>query len=276
MFKVEDEVLKIDNTVHLQNSVMIIGLSGWGNAGEVSTFTVKYLVERLKAKRLGELSSEEFYNYRLQRPIVSIRRGIIDSYRSPKNEIYCSKRKIEDKEAGLILLVGSEPHLHWSKYARAILKVAVKMDVKCIYTIGGYLADIHHEAEPPITGSTNNESLLEQLKDAGVELTDYTGPTSVYSEILWQAKNKGINVVSLWCAVPIYIQGLYPKAAYFMLQKILSLIGIKLDLRDLKKRAASTEIQITAEALSNPQLRQLIESLKWRRTVFEKEPNYMI
>ena len=272
----DNEVLRINRRIRPKNSIMIMGLSGWGNAGEVSTFTVKYLIEKLNAKRFGEILSERFYNYQLQRPMVSIRRGVIQSYEPPKNEVFYSRKKVKDRELNLILFLGSEPHLNWSRYVQALLKMAEELNVKCIYTIGGYLADIHHEIEPPITGSTNNENLLRRLTEVGVDLTDYTGPTSVYSEILWRARLKGLDVVSLWCAVPMYIQGIYPKATYFMLRKILPLIGLKLNLRDLEKRAESTEVQLTAEALTDPRLRQLIESLKWRRTVFEKEPNYMI
>jgi len=271
------EDLKIDETVRLHNSVMIIGLGGWGNAGEVSTFTVRYLVDKLGAERLGEVSSEGFYNYLIQRPVVSIRRGIIQSYSPPKNELYyCKCRGSENREVSLILLLGSEPHLNWPRYTQALLKLADEMDVKRIYTIGGYLADVHHEGEPRITASTNNSSLVAALKKVGVELTDYTGPTSIYSEVLWQAKRKGLDVVSLWCAVPIYVRGLYPKAAYYMLRKILSLIGIDLDLSDLKKRAASSEVQITAEAMSDPELRRLVEGLRRQRALLEKEPSYMV
>jgi len=271
------EELKIEEAVRPRSSVMIIGLSGWGNAGEVSTFTVRYLIDKLGAERIGKVSSEGFYNYQIQRPIVSIKGGIIESYNPPTNELYyCEGKAGGDGEISLILLLGSEPHLNWPRYAQTLLKLAERLNVKRIYTIGGYLADVDHESEPHITATTNNSNLTEELKRAEVKLTDYTGPTSIYSEVLWQAKRKGLDVISLWCAVPIYVRGPYPKAAYHVLRKLLHLIGIKLDLRDLKRKAVSSEVQITAEAMSDPELRRLVESLRRQRALLEKEPSYMI
>jgi len=63
--------LRLNETVQLRNASLIVGLSGWGNAGEVSTFSVTYLIEKLKASQLGEIASEKFYDYQLQRPQVS-------------------------------------------------------------------------------------------------------------------------------------------------------------------------------------------------------------
>ncbi len=55
-----NEEIRIDEKVKLHKSVMIIGLDGWGNGGKVSTFTVKYLADKLGAKKLGEIPSERF------------------------------------------------------------------------------------------------------------------------------------------------------------------------------------------------------------------------
>ncbi len=41
--------LRLNDTVQLRNASLIIGLGGWGNAGEVSTLSVTYLIEKLKA-----------------------------------------------------------------------------------------------------------------------------------------------------------------------------------------------------------------------------------
>lgn len=154
-----DEELRIVEKVQLHNAPMVIGLSGWGNAGEVSTFTVKYFVDKLCAKKFGEIPTERFHDYLIQRPIVSIKEGVIESYIPPKNEFF-------------------------------------------------------------------------------------------------------------------YSSGLYPKAAYHMLKKISLLIGVDIDLSDLKKRAQSFEAQLEREAMSQPQLRRIIEDMRRRRGP-GREPTYI-
>ena len=270
--ELNEDKIAIEEKIKLHNAIMVIGLDGWGNAGEVSTFVVKYLADKLEAKKFGEIPPEKFYNYLIQRPITLIREGIIQSYISPRNDLFYWRKKIN-----LVLLLGYEPHLNWSTYTKTILKLAKEIGVERIYTIGGYLADISHEEETIISASTNNEKLISELKKIKVEFTNYQGPTSIYSEILWKAKEKKIDVVSLWCAVPTYVNIPYPKAAYNILEKITQLIGIKLDLKDLKKKAETFKIQLEKEAKYQPQLRSFIENLggTGHERSKEKESNYI-
>jgi proteasome assembly chaperone (PAC2) family protein len=264
-----DEEIDIEKKIHPRHASMIIGLSGWGNAGEASTFTVKYLVDKLAAEKFGEIRHEKFHDYWIQRPIVLTQKGLIKSYVPPRNDLFYWRNKKEGSD--LVLLIGFEPHLNWPKYVENVFELAKEMNVKRIYTIGGYLADIPQGVETPITSSTNNKGLLQELKEAGFELTDYEGPTSVYSELLWKGKDEKIDVVSLWGVVPIYVKGLYPKAAYVMLNRILPLIGLKLDLADLKEKAESFKVELEIESIDQPQAGEAMESLRSRR---EREPTY--
>lgn len=113
--------IRIKEKIELHNSAMIMGLDGWGNAGEVSTFAVKYLVDMLNAKKFGEIPPEKFHDYLIQRPIVSIERGMIQSYISPRNDLFYW---VNSKGgADLVLLLGNEPHLNWAKYTESILEL---------------------------------------------------------------------------------------------------------------------------------------------------------
>jgi len=260
--------IRIKEKIELQNSVMIMGLDGWGNAGEVSTFAVKYLVDTLTAKKFGEIPAEIFHDYLIQRPIVSIERGMIQSYISPRNDLFYWRN--QERGSDLVLLLGNEPHLNWARYTKSILELG-EMGVDRIYTIGGYLADISYESETPITGSTNNSKLITELTKTGVELTNYKGPTSLYGEILWRARDKKIDVVSLWCAIPMYVRGLYPKAIYCVLKKITKLVDIKLDLEELKDKVEAFKNQFNIEAIDEPQTRETANLRRSRK----KETTYI-
>ncbi|MGQ9781353.1 MAG: PAC2 family protein [Nitrososphaeria archaeon] len=257
----------VGNKISFDHANMIIGLSGWGNAGEASTYTVKYLVKKLDAKKFDEIPHEEFHDYWIQRPTVLTQQGLIKSYVSPKNELFYWRNK--ERTGDLLLLLGSEPHLNWPKYTERVLRLA-QTGVDKVYTIGGYLTDIPQGVGIPITASTNNSKLLAELEKAGLELTDYEGPTSIYSEILWRGKENHVDVVSLWCAVPINVRGLYPKAAYAILNKLTQLIGLELDLKDLKDKAESFKVELETEHIDQAQLSDLIEYLRRQ----ERQPTY--
>lgn len=260
----------MDKTIQLLNGSMIIGLSGWVNAGEASTLSVKYLIDKLSAGRLGEIASEKFYVYQLQRPLVVVRNGLVQDYQPPKNEIFCWEGGEEGK--GLILLLGAEPHLDWPGYSQIVLDMAKRLGANRIYTLGGYLVDASLTTEPFVTGSSNNSQALSDFQKFGVEPTDYTGPTSIYSEILWRGKSSGVDVVSLWCAVPFSGQESDLKAVYTLVSKLTQVIGLRLDLEDLKQKAASFRAQIRGEA--EERIRQLIGDVDKSRIA--KRPSYFI
>jgi len=266
-----NEDVKIEEKIEVHNSQMIIGLDGWVNAGKVSTFSVKYLIDKLGAKKFGEILQGRFHDYAIQRPFVSIKEGLMRSYIPPQSILYYQKGK---NNLDLILLLGVEPYLNWPKYTDAVLKVAESMNVNRIYTIGGYLADVLPGDDVLISSTTNNKELIGELKKIGVVLTSYTGPTSIYSEIMWRCKAKRIDVISFWSAVPIYIEGIYPKAAYHVLKKIICLAGIEIDLTDLKKKAESFKGELERRIISHSEMRRLLENLRGKRK--EKKPTYIL
>ncbi len=265
------EEIRIDQEIQLHNAVMIIGLEGWGNAGEVSTFTVEYLTEKLSAQKFGEIPSERYHSPLIQRPIVSIKQGIIESYNVPRTDLFYWN---PESSIDIVLLVGSEPHLNWSEYVNNVIQLALKIGIEQIYTIGGYLADVDHESETPITASTNNERLITRMEEVGIEFTNYKGPTSVYSELMWAARGK-IDVISLWSGVPVYIKGRYPKVAYSMINKIAKLTGLELDLKDLEEQVKSFKAQLEREVVEHDQLRDLIEDQKGSSDQ-KNEPTYFV
>ena len=266
-----NEDVRIDEKHEFHNSQMIIGLDGWVNAGKVSTFSVKYLIDKLEAKKFGEILQGRFHDYAIQRPFVSIKEGLIHSYIPPQSTLYYWRGK---RALNLILLLGVEPYLNWPRYTDAVLNVAESMNVSRIYTIGGYLADVTPEEETLISSTTNNKNLIDELKKIGVVLTSYAGPTSIYSEIMWKCRTKGIDVISLWSAVPIYIEGIYPKAAYHILKKIICLTGVEIDLTDLKKKAESFRFSSERRIITQSEIRRLLENLRGKRK--EKKPTYIL
>ena len=264
------ENVKIYEKPMFRSSQMIIGMDGWVNAGKVSTFSVKYLVNKLEAKKFGEILQGEFHNYSIQRPHVSIREGLIQSYIPPQSIFYYWRGREEN--LNLILLLGVEPYVNWPKYVDALLRVAEEMNVKRIYTIGGYLENVTPDEETLISSTTNNEKLLDKLKKVGSVLTQYSGPTSIYSEIMWRCRTKGVDVISLWSAVPAYIDGIYPKAAYYILKKITVLTGLNIDLADLKRKAESFKMVLERRAVKQSELRRLLKNLGKR----ERKPTYIL
>lgn len=252
----------------------MIGLSGWGDAGNVSTLCVTYLIEKLGATEVGKISSGRFYNYQAKRPLVSIEKGVIKDYVPPRNQFYCWKAKAG--RPAILILRGVEPHIDWPAYAQNVIEAAEKMGISRIYMIGSYVGNVPHTVEPSISISSRSEPLLKEMSNLGLEFTDYSGPTGIYSEILEQSHERGIDAVSIWGAIPPYIQGANPKVAFYILDKIVSMVGLEVSLLEMKEKGEDLDEQIALEAKQNPDLRRLISSMELEYRSVRRFDSYIV
>ncbi|MGQ9514835.1 MAG: PAC2 family protein [Thermoproteota archaeon] len=266
--------LLLRETPKLSRGSLVIGLSGWGDAGNVSTICVTYLIEKLGAVEIGEIISGRFYDYQIRRPQVRIEGGLVKEYVPPTNRFYFWRSGTTDH--GTIILRGAEPYIDWPGYARAVLEVVEKTDIKKVLMIGSFIGNVPHTIEPVLSVSTKSRSFLKEISNLGFELSNYEGPTGIYSEILELCNERKIDAVSLWGAVPPYIRGDNPKLAYHMLEKIKIMTGIEVSLLELKKKGEELDRQIADEAKLNPELRRLISSLELEYRTLHRFPSYIV
>ncbi|MBU2547778.1 MAG: PAC2 family protein, partial [Proteobacteria bacterium] len=72
--------IKFHDLPSLRRPVLIMGFSGWPNAGEISTGTIGYLLERLEAAPLATIDPDEFIDYTADRPTAQVIEGFIDDF----------------------------------------------------------------------------------------------------------------------------------------------------------------------------------------------------
>src|SRR3954453_10430737 len=86
----------------LKNASMLLAFSGWMDGGEVSTGTVKNLLDHLNPTAIASIDPEPFYIYNfpgsmevaaLFRPIVKYTQGVIDQFELPKNTFHADATK---------------------------------------------------------------------------------------------------------------------------------------------------------------------------------------
>ena len=81
----------------MENATLVLAFTGWMDGGDVSTGTVKRLVDLLDADPVGEIDPEPFYIYSfpgsmevaaLFRPFVKLEDGLIRTIEMPSNTFY--------------------------------------------------------------------------------------------------------------------------------------------------------------------------------------------
>jgi len=245
---------------------IVLGFSGWMNGGDVSTGTIKYLVEKFGAKEFAYIEPEGFYIYNfpgpmeisaLFRPHTKIEEGLVRSYEAPTNTFYC------DEENNLILFSGKEPNLSWEEYSECIFSVCEQFGVSEIYFIGSVAGLTPHSREPRIMCSVSDEKLKGPLQQHGVvKFTSYAGPASIVTYLMVRCRERGMSMLSLVAEIPAYVQGHNPRCIETATRCIGGLLGLRIQLDDLRAMGDEFEKKLTEAVQRQPELAARIHKLE--------------
>jgi proteasome assembly chaperone (PAC2) family protein len=255
-------VLTITEIPSLGSPYLIIGLSGWTDAGMVASRSARYLVKKLSMVKFATIEPDEFYNFSIERPTTVIKGGMIEEFSFASNDLYYSLGKDRGENVDLIVLAGAEPHLRWAKYSRAIVELAVKLGVRFCYAIGGLLDRVPHTRPPLISAVVNDASLSPLLTRNNVKMIDYEGPASFYTYLLTQLARNGILGVSLWGHVPQYVAYADANTSLHILRRLSNLLCVRFDLAELEREAQRLKETLDNEVAQDPTLTSLVRSLE--------------
>ena len=243
----------------LNKPYLIMGFEGWPNAGEVSSFALRHLVDHLGARKFASIPTENFYQMSSLRPMAVIKEGRLVELKSSGNHFYYVKGLPSND---LILFSGVEPHLRWNVFTDVVLDLAERFHVKELFTIGGTYDYVPHTYPAIVSCLFNHEELRERVSRAGLGLTEYSGPISIHTFILEAARKRDLRAISLWGHVPQYLQTRNVKGVCSVLKKLIGLTGIKIDLSELEKAGDYFDQQINQLVEEDPKLQEVISKLE--------------
>lgn len=257
--------LEIHSQPLLTDGRLVLAFSGWMDGGDVSTGTVDWLAKALDTSPIARIDPEDFYIYSfpgsmevtsLFRPATRIEDGIITEYQPPENRFLCAE------DCDLVLFHGKEPNLHWGRFADCIFSLAKRVGVSTIYFVGSFGGTVPHTREPRLLSTVSDDVLKPTLAPYGVSFTNYEGPASFSTHLLAQARRRGFLMASLVAEIPAYIQGANPKCIEAVLKKLAALLGLQVDLTDLRNLAGEWEEKLDHHLESESELAAHIHKLE--------------
>ena len=206
--------------VELKNPILVEGFPGLGMVGSIAT---KYLVKKLKAKKLALLHSPYFPYH-----VIVNKKG---SARLLQGEFYYWKN--ETGENDLVFLVGdSQPQTIEGQFevANSILDFAEKKKMKTVVTIGGYRNEV--EDTPDVVAVATNPVLYEKaLKSKALPSEAGTPIVGTAGLLLGLSKFRNMDSVCLLGETRGYLPD--PKTAKRVLEVLKELLNIDADLDGL-------------------------------------------
>ena len=255
-----EEEIEIDNLPELNDPLFIAGFDGWGNALDISSGMVDYLIRKLDVQFFGKFNPDLFYRFDENRPTVSIENGLLKKISPPGGFFYATRPGSMERD--IILLKAAEPSIHWFHFVDSILSLCQRTGVKTIISLGSMYDNVLH-TETIISALASSEELLARLKEKNVITINYKGPGAIHTTIQDKAQKRGFDCISLWCHCPYYLQGTTHFGILAHLGSLLSSWGgFKLDTEELETTWGELNKQIQEIIDKNPELQGMINDLR--------------
>jgi hypothetical protein len=134
------------------------------------------------------------------------------------------------------------------------------LGVSKVVTLGAFIGQVAHTLPVPLIGSATRPDALSLH---GLLPSGYQGPTGILGVLNHAFGNAGIDVISVWAAVPHYLSNQdYPPAVEALAIKASELLELSIDIGDLTTKSRQFRDTVDEAIEENTELQQYVEQLE--------------
>ncbi|MSX48230.1 MAG: PAC2 family protein [Actinobacteria bacterium] len=242
----------------LRNPRMVIAFGGWNDAGECATDAITHLMHIWPSSLIAEVDSEDYYDYQVNRPMVSLDETSHRILTWPTTKIFAIPTP--HLPFDLVVVEGIEPSMRWKSFSHEIMDLADDLDVALVVTLGGLLADTPHSRPIDISITGANQEISNRLN---IELSRYEGPTGIIGVLQSGAMRRGIDAISLWAPVPHYASASpSPKATLALLGALEDSLSITIPSGDLPEEATNWQNSVDELVSEDSEISDYVKQLE--------------
>jgi proteasome assembly chaperone (PAC2) family protein len=257
--------LRFSSTPALPGGTLLLALSGWMDGGNVSTGTIRGIMDGRELERFAEIKPDPFYIYNfpgsmevaaLFRPTVKYDEGMIVEYETPANEFFA------DESAGLAFFIGREPHLRWDEFAECIFEVTEKLRIQRMIFMGSFGGTVPHTREPRMFATVSDSQLKPLIVQHGMRFSDYEGPSGFATRLLAECPKRDIQMMSLVCEIPGYLQGPNPLSIEAITRRLARILNVTIDVDRMRRASDEWEVRVTQAVEEDAELAETVKKLE--------------
>ena len=256
----------------------------WSNGGRISSRLPRYLIDKLGAKKIGELGpkvTKLCYPFQVAgthdvyRPAAAFNNGLPSQSMHRDNEFF-------DAGDGLIIFLGEEPWQRIDVYAEGFFQSIKELGIKQTVAVEGVNGPAPPDLERRITCTFSKPEMKETLERYGVQFSSYgsdgrRGPTIGMALVsMAHFDYPDVEMFRFGAMAPMYpfVAGsnqqlnipIDRKAFYDIMRRLNSIFNLSVDLTELKALGdvESEELMATLERIgsSNTEAKQIIDQVR--------------
>ncbi|MBV9823249.1 MAG: PAC2 family protein [Actinobacteria bacterium] len=251
---------EFENWPELKDPVLVAAFEGWNDAGDAATGAVEHLELTWSATPLAALDPDDYYDFQVNRPTVSLVDGVSRRITWPTTRLSVCRPTGADFD--LVLVRGIEPNMRWRGFCEELLEIMRELGVRTAVTLGALLSDSPHTRPTPVTGTSYDPASAARY---GLEKSRYEGPTGIVGVLQEACVRAGIPAISFWAAVPHYVaQPPNPKATIALLHRVEEVLDIAVPLGELPAQSDDWQKLVNEMAAEDEDVRDYIRNLEER------------
>jgi predicted ATP-grasp superfamily ATP-dependent carboligase len=224
----------------LRRPMVIAAFTGWNDAGDAASNSVRHLVEAWQAQPLAEIDPEEFTDFATVRPHVRLNPDRSRHIVWPTVGLWSASTPGGD----VILMLGPEPALRWRLFTEQLVAVAQRFDASLVLTLGALLADVPHSRPVQLIGTATDQDIIDRFD---LQRSRYEGPTGIVGVLHDACTRADLASASLWAAVPAYASQVpSPKAALALVERACEILGTPGPVARLQQESDDYDTRVTA------------------------------
>ncbi|AUS80648.1 PAC2 family protein [Actinoalloteichus sp. AHMU CJ021] len=244
----------------LTDPVLVAAFEGWNDAGDAASAAIEHLQLSWDASPLTELDPEEYYDFTVTRPTLSLVDGVTRRVEWPTTRFTVCRPPGVSHD--VVLLHGIEPNIRWRRFCAELVSVIERLGISTVVTMGSLLADTAHTRPVPVTGTAYD---AESASRFGLDRSRYEGATGVLGVFHDYCVRAGIPAVSFWAAVPHYVsQPPSPKTTLALLRRVEDALDIEVPVGTLPEQSAEWEETVSEMADEDEDVKNYVRALEER------------
>ncbi len=246
----------------LTDPVVVVAFEGWNDAGDAATGAVEHLELIWDATPLAALDPEDYYDFQVNRPTVSLVGGVSRRIEWPTTRVSVARPPGTSRD--VVLIRGIEPNMRWRGFCEELIELCRELDVQTVVALGALLADTPHTRPTPVTGTAYD---VESARTWGLETSGYEGPTGILGVFQDACVQAGLPAISFWAAVPHYVsQPPSPRATVALLRRVEEVLELNVPLGALPEQAEDWVKTVDEMASEDAEVVEYVRSLEERAT----------
>ena len=244
----------------LTDPIVVAAFEGWNDAGDAATGAVEHLELVWDAQPLTEIDPDDYYDFQVNRPTVSLVDGVTRRVTWPTTRLsYC---RPPGADFDLVLIRGIEPNMRWRGFCTELLALMQDLDVATVVTLGALLSDTPHTRPTQVSGTSYDS---ESAARYGLEGSRYEGSTGIVGVLQDACVAAGIPAVSFWAGVPHYVsQPPNPKATLALLHAVEEVLDLPVPLAELPQQSDEWQKLVDEMAAEDEEVTEYIRNLEER------------